>query len=82
MLLPDKHIRLAESVLGLGAFILEQLDHPKSLDSIHDLPLAATGTKALPAPHDIESVTLSVVILYSNGAIQHTSSGKIARCAS
>lgn len=82
MLLPDKHISLAESLLGLGAFVLAQLDRPRSIDFLHERAAAARGTPELPAYHDFDSVVLAVLFLYSIGAIEMTNSGAIRRCAS
>lgn len=82
MLLPDKHISLAESMLGLGAFILAQLDRPRSMDALHNLVTQASETDELPAFHNFESVTLAVLFLYMIGAVEMTRTGNIRRCAS
>ena len=34
MLLPGKHIKLSESIIGFGGFVLADLDKPKTLDRI------------------------------------------------
>jgi hypothetical protein len=82
MLLPDKHIFLAESLLGLGAFILGQLDRPKSIDDIHSRVYQANETEELPAFHNFESVTLAVLFLYTIGAVEMIDSGDVRRCVS
>ncbi len=82
MLLPDKHISVAESILGLGAFILSQLERPRSVDQLHNLVLEANGTNQLPAYHDVDSVSLSILFLYTIGAVEMTTSGDICRCVS
>ncbi len=82
MLLPDKHISLAESLIGLGAFLLSKLRRPTSLDTLHDHVVAARETHELPAFHDFDSMVLAVLFLYSIGVVEMTESGAIRRCAS
>ena len=82
MLLPDKHISMAESVLGLGAFVLGILDEPMTPDKIHSRVLAATEDGRLPARHGYDSVVLALLFLYSVEAVEMTDSGGVRRCAS
>ena len=82
MLLPDKHISLAESLLGLGAFILDELRQPRSIDWLDGRVGMARETNSLPSFHDFDSVVLAVLFLYSIGAIEMTGDGGIRRCAS
>lgn len=82
MLLPDKHITLAESLLGLGSFILAAIDRPRSVDEIYNRVVEANETKELPAFHNFESVVLAILFLYTVGAVDMTPSGRIRRCAS
>lgn len=82
MLLPDKHITLAESVLGLGAVVLDELKRPRSIDQLYDKTRQLSGTTRLPAYHDIESLILAILFLYAVDAIELTASGDLRRCAS
>ncbi|MCH8823866.1 MAG: hypothetical protein IH984_10200 [Planctomycetes bacterium] len=82
MLLPEKHICLAESILGLGAFIIEQLDRARSVDQLHDRVSEACEGPELPAYHDFDSILLAVLFLFSIGAVEMTNTGSIRRCAS
>lgn len=82
MLLPDKHVSLAESVLGLGAFVLGILEEPMTPDKIHSRVLAATEGGSLPARHGYDSVTLALLFLYSVDAVEMTEDGGVRRCAS
>ena len=34
MLMPDKHVKFSESLIGLGSFVLESLDEPMSIDAL------------------------------------------------
>lgn len=82
MLLPEKHITLAESILGLGAFLLSDLNEPKSLDRLYANVAVARENNSLPAYHDFDAVILAVLFLYSIGAVELTDSGGIRRCGS
>ena len=82
MLLPDKHITLAESILGLGGFVLSELDRPKTADQIYQRAKESREDNSLPAFHDLDSVILAVLFLYSIGAVEATDSGAVRRCVS
>lgn len=60
MLLPDKHITLAESMLGLGAFVLALLDRPRTVDHLYQRVKEARDDRSLPAYHDLDSVLLAL----------------------
>lgn len=55
MLLPDKHIRLAESLIGLGSFALEALEAPKTIDTLWSEFQAVANTSKFPAYHSFEN---------------------------
>lgn len=83
MLLPDKHITLAESILGLGAFVLgELIDRPKSVDRIYERVGLATETLELPAYHDFDGLLLAILFLYSIGAVELNDNGVLQLCVS
>jgi hypothetical protein len=82
MLLPDKHIRLSESLLGLGAFVLSLLDKPQTADQLYLKVKDAREDGSLPAFHDFDSVSLAVLFLYSIGVVEANEFGAIRRCAS
>jgi len=81
MLLPSKHVNLAESLLGLGGYLLDQLREPKSVDQLYEIVRRARETQQLPAYHDLDSVVLALVLLYSLNAIEANSDGDVVRCA-
>ena len=83
MLLPDKHITLAESILGLGAFVLsELLDRPQSVDRLYKKMAEASEGSNLPAYHDFDALILAVLFLYSIGAVSLADNGGLQLCAS
>jgi hypothetical protein len=81
MLLPDKHIKLAESLLGLGGFALEALETPKTIDSLWAEFQEASSTNRFPAYHSFENLVLAVDFLFSIGAVTAGRNGKLTRCA-
>lgn len=82
MLMPDKHISMAESLLGLGAVVLSHLDQPRSIDMLYSLVKGDMASGMLPAYHDLDNLMLSVLFLYSVGAVALTKGGGVKRCAS
>lgn len=80
MLLPDKHVRLAESTIGLGAFILEQLGRARTIDQIYQRMQTARQTGHFYAYHDFDSLLLALTFLYTVGAVRADLNGKIYRC--
>ncbi|TKJ57540.1 hypothetical protein PspCFBP13506_23490 [Pseudomonas sp. CFBP13506] len=81
MLMPDKHIKFAESLIGLGSFILETLDEPKSIDALWDSFGQARLDKKYPSPHSFESLVLAVDVLFAIGAIEPGKLGVLKKCA-
>jgi ABC-three component (ABC-3C) system Middle Component 6 len=82
MLLPEKHLALSESVLGLGAVVLSWLRNKAlSLDALHERAQKAAGSADLPTYHGFDSVILAILFLYTVGAVELTEEGDIRRCA-
>lgn len=79
--MPDKHIKFAESLIGLGSFVLETLDEPKSIDALWDSFRQARLDKEYPSPHSFESLVLAVDVLFAIGAIESAKSGALIKCA-
>jgi hypothetical protein len=82
MLLPEKHVSLAESILGLGGVVLAGLEKPRSVDQIYQIVISAREDGTLPAYHDFDSMLLAIVFLYSIGVVEATPPGTVSRCAS
>ena len=70
MLMPDKHIKFSESLLGLGAYVLENLQNPKTIDELWGDFCKARKGNQYPANHSFENLVLSVDSLYAIGAIK------------
>lgn len=78
MLLPDKHILISESVLGVAARALFEVSTPKSYDSL----VSSLGEPSVAWPSQVngDSVSLALCLLYSMGLIDVKPNGDIVRC--
>jgi hypothetical protein len=77
MLRPQKHIRLSESILGLGANILNLLTRPRNPEQIYD----KLNSLNLLISHDFEHIILALDFLYACGAIELNEQGKVVKCS-
>ena len=82
MILPDKHIRFSESLLGLGALVLESLDTPISIDALWNELHSQMERGVFPAKHSFDNLVLTVDILFAVGAIRLDRNGRLVRCVS
>ncbi len=80
MLLPDKHIRISESLIGLGSFVIEALKSPKTIDELWTDFQKVNNTNEFPAYHSFENLVLSIIFLFSTGVIDEDSRGRIFKC--
>lgn len=81
MLLPDKHIKFSESLLGLGSFLLSILQNPMNVDSLWREYSQARDGGNYPAHHSFENVVLALDFLFAIGAITCRDNGLIEKCA-
>jgi hypothetical protein len=82
MLLPSKHIHLSECILGIGAFVLEALKPPMSLDALKEALDDMAAHEKIPASPSLEHVLLAINFLYAVGVIAMDAEGRLVRCAS
>ena len=75
MILPSKHISIAESLFGLGGYILSILDKPKTLEEIWKE--FSNNSKKYPAYHGFDNLVLAIDYLYMIGSIEVNKKGKI-----
>ncbi len=80
MLLPDKHITICESLLGLSALILTTLEESRSFDSLLAMVAKECETPRWPAFHNAESVCLALCFLHSVGLVDVETNGDLFRC--
>lgn len=82
MILPSKHIRFSESLMGLGGILLSFINEPKSVDEIWFRYSEINNSKRkFPAYHNFDNVILALNYLYLIGAIQININGKIQNAA-
>ncbi len=81
MILPSKHITVAQSLWGLAAFLVTFLEAPKTVDELWAKFEKINDTKQFPAKHSFERVVLALDFLYLIDAIEMTGDGKIKLCA-
>ncbi len=76
-ILPEKHVRLSESLVGLGAIILGcTLERPQSLEGIwKELHSKEPVHPRINGSITFDSVVLSIDFLFAIGAIRLTNEG-------
>lgn len=74
-LLPHKHIRFCESLIGLAGCIRQLLDKPRTVDDLYSI-LNAPNSAWLYKP-SFEQVVSAVVILFAIGQITETDNNKL-----
>lgn len=78
MILPSKHIRISESLVGLGAYLLKYLkDGPQSVDQLWFKVGKQNDTKKAFSYHGFDNVVLALNYLYIIGAIEINNEGQI-----
>lgn len=80
MILPTKHINFSQSLLGLGAFVLLQLENPKSVDDLWENYSCAYRKKNYLAKHSFDNLVMSLLFLYNTGRIIENK-GVIRKCS-
>lgn len=81
MLMPDKHIKFGESLLGLGSYVLESLSAPKIIDDLWLAFRASIDGGGFPSSHSFEHLVLAVDVLYAIGAVEEAERpGVLRRC--
>lgn len=80
MLLPDKHIKISESILGLGGLVSNAMRERMSFDGLMVALAPRFGTPEWPAYHTPETVSLALSLLYMIGTIDVADNGELYRC--
>jgi hypothetical protein len=70
MILPSKHIRNCESLIGLGSILINKLDQPKTIDELWSDFEQINNTKDCPTLHSFDNVILALDLLFVLGKIQ------------
>ena len=82
MLLPDKHIRLSESILGLAGLTVSTLRRPMTFDILWKRVAEQLDSSTWPATHGVDNFDLALGFLFAIGAVDVSSNGELFRCGS
>jgi hypothetical protein len=78
MILPSKHIRISESLLSLGGYLLKYLkEGPQTVDQLWFKVNKQNNSKKAFAYHGFDNVVLALNYLYIIGAIDINTTGEI-----
>lgn len=81
MILPSKHIRLSESLFGLGGILLDIIKEPMTIDEIWHKYNKINNKPIFPAYHSFDNVVLALNYLFLIGIINLDKIGKIDKNA-
>lgn len=79
MILPTKHINFSQSLLGLGSYVLSQLQSPKSIDELWEKYEIDYENKIYLAKHNFDNLIMTLLFLYSIGSVSEQD-GVIKKC--
>lgn len=79
MLLPTKHISFSQSLLGLGYYLVKELDKPKTLDFLWKKYKRDVNNNYFKARHTLDELVLTLVFLHSLGVVNEDK-GVISKC--
>ncbi|CAM3918594.1 MULTISPECIES: ABC-three component system middle component 6 [Lachnospiraceae] len=78
MIMPKKHISLSESFIGLGAFVLQTLSSPLTIDSCwEEIYSSYIKTGIISKKHSFDNFVLTLDLLYALNAININERGEI-----
>ena len=80
MLMPSKHIKLSESLFGLGGMLLKLLKEPLTVDELWHKYSKINNSKTFPAYHNFDNMVLAIGYLYTINAIELNEQGKLELC--
>ena len=79
MILPTKHTTIEQSFLGFGAYLLQILDKNNTVDLLWQKYQADYKSRIYPVKHTFDNLILTLVFLYTIGAINETQ-GELKKC--
>ncbi|MCB1177781.1 MAG: hypothetical protein KDK36_09400 [Leptospiraceae bacterium] len=79
MILPTKHTKVEQSLLGFGGYILQILDDNSTIDSIWQEYIKDLNNNNYPAKHSFDNLLLTLVFLFAINAIEEKE-GFIRKC--
>jgi len=80
MILPTKHTKIEQSLLGFGSYILQIIDQGTTVDDLWSEYLSDLDNKGFLAKHSFDNLLLTLVFLFSIGAVKEIN-GVIYKCS-
>jgi len=78
MLLPSKHLKISESLFGLGAYLLKYIgDEPQTIDQLWFKVSKQNQSKRSFSYHGFDNLILALNYLFMIGAIEINKEGEI-----
>ena len=77
MILPTKHTKFSESLLGFGSYILKKIGTAKTIDALWNEYQNDFANKKYPAKQSFDNLLLTLVFLHSIGAVEEQDGGVI-----
>ena len=77
MILPKKHLSLSESLFGFGAFLLQQLDTPTTVDDLWEYYKDSYANKKYLIKFTFDQFIMALDYLYIIGAIKQDERGML-----
>lgn len=81
MILPQKHIKVSESIFGLGSIIIELINKPKTFDNLWNDFQKVNNQKKPPSFHSLDNFVMALTFLFIIGAIREDEKGVIELCS-
>lgn len=76
MILPTKHIRISESLIGLGGYLLKFLKEPMTIDQLW-IKYENVNNKKFPAYHNFDNMVLALNLLFIMGILDLNEKGEL-----
>lgn len=76
MILPTKHIRISESLIGLGGYLLKFLKEPSTIDQLW-IKYENVNNKKFPAYHNFDNMVLALNLLFIMGILDINEKGEL-----
>jgi hypothetical protein len=76
MILPTKHIRISESLIGFGGYLLKFLKEPMTIDQLW-IKYEHVNNKKFPAYHNFDNMVLALNLLFIIGIVDINEKGEL-----
>lgn len=79
MILPTKHTKIEQTLLGFGSYILQIIEQGTTVDVLWNEYLKDFDNKKFLTKHSFDNLILTLIFLFSIGAIEEKD-GVIYKC--